>query len=607
MGPLGYTPGAAKRTESWHLGGCTAGHPYLSLDVLKGRSPVPDRKLTRRRTIGLAAGMLALPALSGVLPDGVRAGGLPNHRLRRALHQDDASAVAEGALPGRLSSPDYGPFQQELAGFSADRIAQLDQIVPEASVDQLQHHLEQGDLTSADLVLYYLTRIRDLDDHGGLQSVVRINPLALVIAQELDADRAEGVTYGPLSGIPVLLKDNIATGDDMQTTAGAAALVDARADRDAFLVNQLRQGGAIVFGKTNMSEWAYWMSYYGPSGYSAVGGQTVSPYAPGIDPFGSSTGSAIAMTANLASLSIGTETLGSIVAPSSRASVVGMHPSIGLVSRDYVIPLAGDLDSPGPITRCVKDAAALLTVMAASADPNDPFVQAEPRIAEVAGTDFTAGLDATGLSGKRVGVFMSDGGNAFDGLWSMQLGDAAEALATAGCELVPVPIEFKPWVDMDNFLAAVSTEMGVEANVYLQQTGAPFSSLAEIVAFNNQDPNAYAHYGQEHLNDAAFYWQSYDEAQAYFAAQRTQAREAFDRVFSEYTLDILATEETLLTEAYSFAGCPAVTVPAGLTDGGVPHGITFVGPYLQDHAVLQMAYAFEMVSRLRVLPPPPYS
>ncbi len=250
----------------------------------------------------------------------------------------DGSGTDLSWLPqGPYEPIDFSPFTEALAKITPERMLQLQSLIVEADVSQLEARLDAGDLTSQELVLFYIDRIMRYDT-GQLNSITQINPDALYLAHLSDIQRTNGESKGPLQGIPILLKENIATDDSMATTAGAIALADSPATHDAYLVRQLRNAGGIILGKTNMTEWANWMHLSFANGYSAFGGQTLSPF--GGDPSGSSTGSAVAITSNFAPLAIGTETVGSIISPATRASVVGMHPTIGLVSAENIIPLS---------------------------------------------------------------------------------------------------------------------------------------------------------------------------------------------------------------------------------------------------------------------------
>ena len=318
----------------------------------------------------------------------------------------------EAAVPGMrqfpLAEPAYNAkrpldltaFAAALDGWTPDQAAALDELLAGQGIPAIQQLMDAGQLSAVDLVTYYVDRIKRYDVNK-LNSVMELNPEALAIAAQLDAERAAGAVRGPLHGIPVLLKDNIATGDQLHTTAGAYALKDWRADRDAFLVQQLRSAGAIILGKANLSEWAGYLDPCTPNGFTALGGQTRNPYGP-YDTLGSSSGSAASAAAKLATVTVGTETAGSLVQPARYNGVVGMRPSQGLISRDHVIPLGPDLDTPGPMGRSVTDVALLLTAMAGM-DANDPKTA---DAAALAGTDFTQYLSLDEARKLRVGVII---------------------------------------------------------------------------------------------------------------------------------------------------------------------------------------------------------
>jgi amidase len=278
-------------------------------------------------------------------------------------------------------------------------------VLEEATIAELQARMESGEMTSKQIVEAYIARIEEIDRSGPtLRSVLEVNPDALKIAEELDRERAEKGPRGPLHGIPVLLKDNIDTADSMETTAGSLALAGSKPQRDAFIVRQLRAAGAVILGKTNLSEWANFRSTKSSSGWSARGGQTRNPFATSRNPSGSSSGSAVAVSANLTAVAIGTETDGSIVSPSSVCGIVGIKPTVGLVSRSGIIPIAHSQDTAGPMARTVTDAAALLAAMS-GVDPDDSAT------AEGAGhmsTDYSEHLDADALKGARIGIVRSD-------------------------------------------------------------------------------------------------------------------------------------------------------------------------------------------------------
>jgi amidase len=495
---------------------------------------------------------------------------------------------------------DFRPFAEALAKFTPATRGRLDLLVLEATALQLQSDLDVGRYSSVELVTYYVDRVRRLDA-GHLRSVIELNPEALEIAAARDSERSQRAPRGPLHGLPVLLKDNIGTGDHLRTTAGAAALSSARCDRDAFLVAGLRQAGAIVLGKTNMSEWAYWMSYVAPSGYSAVGGQVVCPYGPGIDPFGSSTGSAVAASANFAAITIGTETAGSIISPSARASVVGMRPTLGLVSRDRVVPISDECDMAGPIGRSVADSATLLTALASRRDLRD---RQSRRAKGLHGIDFTAALDAEALRGKRIGLIGIDASAAASDDWIIAnagLSDAVRAMETAGGRVVvlrPAPFDFEG----AGFVPEFNWGMRQGVDAYLANSQAPLRSLADVIAFNDENPARYAPWGQDRLRDCLGCPLGENEVRAIARDNRQQARAYLTALLDENDLDAIAGIDSLQSLIYPFAGFPAIAVPAGLSPWGVPFAVTFIGRARADAELLGIAYAYEQASRFRVPP-----
>jgi len=522
--------------------------------------------------------------------------------LLMALPLFGAVAQTADPAPPPLRALDFAPFETALAELGADRVGELDAIVPEATFDKLQSAMAAGDLTSLELTTYYLSRVRDIDVDG-LQSMLELNPDALTIAADLDAERAEGTVRGPLHGIPVSIKDNIGTRDQMHNTAGAAALADIRSDRDSFVAAALREAGAVIMGKANMSEWAYWM-HTGPSGYTALGGQVVSPYDPAFDPLGSSTGSAVGTSANLVAASIGSETLGSLIAPAAANGVVGMYPSRGLVSRDRVIPVTDQTDTPGPIARTVTDAAVLLTAIA-GVDTEDATTD---EAAALAGTDFTELLDAGALKGKRVGIFTAaaaplEGMSNEDFFSTIGIGPAIAGLEAAGAEVVPI------WdAGLDNLTAFVALgnnglRLGFSDYIAAVDPGGPIGSIADVVAFNAQDMKRNAFYGQERLEETAASDGTREQYEELGAQLRDEARGHIADLLEQNGIDVIAAPSNRFSSIYAVAGYPSVTVPAGLRPTGEAIGLTFTGSYLEDAQVLAYAYAFEQATGLREVPP----
>jgi amidase len=503
----------------------------------------------------------------------------------------------------RLPPPrplDFRPFVEALEAISAETRCRLDGLIPEATAPQLQADLDAGRYSGQELVAYYVDRIRRIDATR-LRSVIELNPDALEIAAALESERAAGRTRGALHGVPILLKDNIGTGDRLRTTAGAAALSAARCDRDAHLVAGLREAGAVILGKANLSEWAYWMSYIAPSGFSVVGGQVVSPYGEAIDPFGSSTGSAVAVTGNFAAIAVGTETMGSIVAPSARASVVGMRPTLGLVSRDRILPISDECDMAGPIGRTVTDVALMLTAMARERDIRDRMSH---RAKGIHGTDFSAALDTEALRGKRIGLIGIEPSGAVSDEWIIAysgLGGVARAMEAAGARVVvlrPAPFDFTG----PGFVPEFNWGLREGVNAYLAATGAPMRSLADVIAFNDEDPARFAPWGQERLRDSLWSPLGEREARQLSRSNRQQASEFLLGLLDGENLDALVGIDTLQSLIYPFAGFPAIAMPAGLVPGGGPFAVTFIGRPKGDAELLGMAYAFEHASRFRVPP-----
>ncbi|MCI0714077.1 MAG: amidase [Chloroflexi bacterium] len=489
---------------------------------------------------------------------------------------------------------DFSPFEASLDGFEANRLAAVHDIAFEADIQDIQQAFENGDLTAVELTLYYLSRIRQYDA-GQLRAVLELNPEALDIAQMLDDERANGNLRGPLHGIPVLIKDNIGTGDMLHTTAGAMAMMDARSDRDAFLVTKLRDAGAIILGKANLSEWANFISSRLPNGFSALGGQVVNPYGENFDPFGSSTGSAVSVSANFVTVAVGTETMGSIISPSVANSVVGMYPSIGLISRDRIIRISEFMDMAGPIARNVSDLAALLTVLAGP-DESDPRTA---DAAELEGTDFTTYLDENALQGKRVVVLMQSGMNAEAFVRLFLTEEVEAAFINAGAELI---FAMPPRAQADVFPVFIyGMQTGVDA--YLAETSAPIATIADIVALNEENEDLYIPYGQDLLRRVADNSRTFDEIAEIANQNRTVSREALLSLLSDNDADVIVALGFEIAGVYAPAGFPGITVPGGYRSNGEPFGITFVGDYLSDGELIGYAYAFEQASHFRQPPP----
>jgi amidase len=509
-----------------------------------------------------------------------------------------------------------------VAAGAAAGVAQLGQAagtgntaILEAGAQEQQAQMQAGKLTSKALVQQYLARIAAIDKAGPrLNAVIELNPDAIRIAEQMDRERKAGKTRGPLHGIPVLLKDNIATSDKMSTSAGSLALAGVRASRDAFLVERLRAAGAVILGKTNLSEWANMRSTHSVSGWSGRGGQTRNPYALDRNTSGSSAGSGAAIAASLATLAIGTETDGSIVSPSSTCGIVGIKPTLGLVSRSGIIPIAHSQDTAGPMTRSVADAALLLTAIA-GIDPADAATGESRGKA----ADYTQALRKDGLQGKRLGVARNFFGRspAVDAVIEKELA----VLKAQGATLVEVQLPNADKYD-DSELEVLLAEFRPDLEAYLSgyAAHAPMKTMADLIAFNDKHAGReLQHFGQEHLIAAQAKPGLDDPAyRAALANNHRYARaEGIDRIMREERLDALVAptgDVAWLTDYIkgdhyggsfsspaAVAGYPHVTVPAGQVHG-LPVGISFVGGAYSEATLIAIAYAYEQASRRRRAP-----
>jgi amidase len=486
----------------------------------------------------------------------------------------------------------------------------------EATVEQLQRDMAAGRSSAVAITQQSLDRIRALDDKGPkLNSVLAINPDALATARRLDRERKSGKLRGPLHGITVLVKDNIDTAGRMPTTAGSLALAETRAPRDAFLVKRLRDAGAIVLGKTNLSEWANIRASKSSSGWSAVGGQTRNAYAEERNPCGSSSGTGTAIAASLAVVGIGTETDGSIVCPSGVSGLVGLKPTVGLVSRTGIVPISHSQDTAGPMTRSVADAAAVLTAIA-GIDPADSATQAaQGRIAP----DYRAFLKLDALKGARIGVARKKvtGYNPHaDRLFEQAIAD----LKRLGAEIVD-PADFGNLGDYDDDeMEVLLYELKADLNAYLaQRPGVAEKSLADVIAFNERNVQRELRYfGQDLFEKAQAKGPLTDEAYLKAAEKsRRLARAGIDDVLAANKLDAIIAPtggpawltDHINGDAYqgsssspaAVAGYPSITVTMGQAMG-LPVGISFFGTAWSEGKLLGLAYAYEQGTRHRRAP-----
>ncbi|MGE8067818.1 amidase family protein [Pseudomonas sp. NPDC089569] len=462
------------------------------------------------------------------------------------------------------------------------------------SVDQINQRMDQGQLSSVALVRHLLQRIERLDKQGpAINAIIELNPDALDIARSLDQERHGGHVRGPLHGIPVLLKDNIDTSDSMQTSAGSLAMVGQPAAQDAFIVQRLRAAGAIILGKTNLDEWANFRDPAIPAGWSGRGGQTKNPHRLSVMPCGSSAGSGAAVAAGFAPLTVGTETSGSIICPASLNGVVGLKPTVGLLSRSGIIPVTQKLDTPGPMTRTVRDAALLLNAMSGS-DPADPL--RKPSI-EV---DYTALLRPDALVGRRIG-FPTKFADSAEGLSSdPQFSQALEVMQAIGALLIPVELHDPLSSRVDEAMW-----MGIKRDLprYLAtRTALAAPTLEAIVRFNEDTPGD-AQYGQGILSVASRI--EFDE-RTYNALWQTIQQEnsaVIDDLLNTHRLDALVLDVgSPGLNVVGLAGYPAIMVPSGIDADDVPTSVLFYGPRWSEAKLLAMAYGYEQASQARRVP-----
>lgn len=486
----------------------------------------------------------------------------------------------------------------------------------EATVDTLQDMMGKGAITSEEIVSLYMERIKKVDTNGpGLNSVLELNPDALSIARELDMERKKGILRGPLHGIPVMIKDNIDTGDKMMTTAGALALVGNVAKKDSSLVEQLRKAGAVILAKTNLSEWANFRSTRSSSGWSSRGGQVRNPHILNHSPCGSSSGSGVAVSANLCALAIGTETNGSITCPSSLVGVVGIKPTVGLISRTGIIPISHTQDTAGPMCRTVKDAAYLLGALTEE-DPLDSATwEGRDKILD----NYVQFLDKDGLKDARIGVGRSYMG--FHEAADPILESAYKKLKELGAVLIDVdePVGKNEGDDAFNVLLY---EFKDGLNKYLSTTSANVEnrSLEDIIKYNKtNESEAMPYFKQEILEMAQtkgnLTTQEYTDALARLL--NNYRKEGIDKVMDEYRLDAIVAP----TRGFSWtidlvngdhgnggssspaarAGYPSITVPAGFAFD-LPLGLSFFGRAYSEPKLLKYAYAFEQATLHRRIP-----
>ncbi|MFU8812461.1 MAG: amidase [Balneolaceae bacterium] len=484
----------------------------------------------------------------------------------------------------------------------------------EITVDELRQGYENGSYTVQEVVQAYLNRIESIDQNGPKLNAIRaLNPNALPIAAELDRELQEGRARGPLHGIPIVLKDNIDT-VDMPTTAGSVFLEGSIPLQDAFIVQKLRESGAVILAKANLSEWANFHSSFSSSGWSRLGGQVNNPYDLTRNPCGSSSGSGAAASANLAALTIGTETNGSIVCPSGANGVVGMKPTIGLWSRSGIIPISYTTDSAGPMTRTVRDAAILLGALAGTDERDDMTARAAGHIHE----DYTQFLKEDGLQGKRIGFYTSPLGNHFRVDTLMH--ETIRVLEAQGAEIIEISRISQTNIGGDAFQVLLY-EFKDGLDTYFASLGdnAPVRSVEELAERIRNTPEETALFDRNLILMAADKegLDSDEYQQALSRMNRFSREEGIDRVVAELSLDAIVaptgspawkTDHTMgdnfglsSSSPSARAGYPIITLPMGTIDG-LPVGVSFFGPAWSEPVLLEIAYSFEQATSVRFAP-----
>lgn len=487
----------------------------------------------------------------------------------------------------------WEPFNQDLYQFTDTDYTRVKNLAFEKTIPEIQNAIAEAKLTYEDLVLFYLTRIKKYDRNNelSLNSVIALNPNVITEAKKLDLAKKEIDSYS-IYGMPILLKDNI-NASGMPTTAGAVAFENNKTE-DAFITKQLKANGALILGKANLSEWAYFFCNDCPSGYSAIGGQTLNPYGRKIhDTGGSSSGSGVSMAANFAVAAVGSETSGSILSPSSSNSIVGLKPTIGLLSRGGIVPISSTLDTPGPMTRSVVDNAILLQAMTGLDSEDSKAVSLKaPK------TDYVSALKNLNpteyLKGIRLGYY----NNYKDTLYVT----AVRELREAGAILVELE---RPEIDLPQFLRVLNLDMQKDLPDYITKYGSKelaLKDLIEITAFNKEDSLIRMPYGQGLLYGVLADSASTEEFAAIKDTLERNGRQFFDEPIRSNNLDAVLSINNYMAGFAAVAKYPAITVPMGYKDTNEPMGLTFIAPTLSEAKLLELAYAYEVISKKRKTP-----
>jgi amidase len=489
--------------------------------------------------------------------------------------------------------------------------------IEEMTIDQLQLGYKEGRYTVTDIVKTYIERINEIDNNGPcLNSIIIINPDALAIAAELDKELKGGNSRGPMHGVPVILKDNIDTHDRMPNTAGATVLKNSFPDKDSFIAEKLREAGAVILGKANLSEWANFRSDVSSSGWSGVGGQTKNPYVLDRNPCGSSSGSGVSVSANLCMLAIGTETNGSIVCPSNNNGIVGIKPTVGLLSRSGIIPISFTQDTPGPMGRTVKDAAIALGVLTGVDPADSKTLVSEGKF--LTGTGYTKNLKADGVKGKRIGLLKKSMGYSVKVDTLMY--ETVKWLRSNGAEVIDIEMMEESKFGNASF-EVMLYEFRDGLNKYFASLGddAPVKNVTELIEFNKKDSIELRYFDQKILEmaDKKGDLNSPDYQKALVKMLKATREDGIDRVMNDNRLDAIIAPtgspawktDLVLGDHFiggssslaAVAGYPAITVPMGYIEN-LPVGVTFFGRAWSEAVLLEIAYSYEQGTKHRKAP-----
>ena len=525
--------------------------------------------------------------------------------------------IATGAIAAISStlvascSPEPGTKETAIATTDGIPVFELD----EESITSIQEKMASGKYSSQQITKLYLDRINAIDKSGPmLNSVIELNPAAMEIAKSMDDERKAGKLRGSMHGVPVMIKDNIDTNDKMQTTAGSLAMEGHIAAADAFVVKKLREAGAVIIGKTNLSEWANFRSSSSCSGWSSRGGQTKCPYILDHNPCGSSSGSGVAVAANLCTVAVGTETDGSVTCPASVNGIVGLKPTVGLISRSGIIPISATQDTAGPMGRTVKDVAILLNAMT-GIDPADAVTkESEGR----SHADYTKFLDANGLKGKRIGVDKKpQGKNQF---MALLIKKALDVLKQQGAEIIEIDYFEKISKIGDAEFDLMKYEFKEGLNKYLATANAKVKTLTDVINFNKANEDKAMPFFKQETLEASDKKEGLDSKgyKETFEKSHIASKSIIDSVINQHKLDAICGltmgpscsidliygdrwGDVFLTQPAATSGYPHISVPGGLVYA-LPVGISFFGPAYSEGALLSIAYAYEQATKNRVKP-----